>query len=79
MFVKKDALATSVCGDDVLISFDSLDNISLNVPLFLSILPFLADDLDGRGLSVVHYGHVWRAVDRATRVWTRKGIRETTR
>ena len=28
--------------------------------------------------SVVHYGHVERAVGRATRVWTRKGIRETT-
>ena len=29
--------------------------------------------------AVVHYGHVWRAVGRATRVRTRKGIRETTR
>ena len=33
----------------------------------------------GRGGCVVHYGHVGWTVGRATRVRTRKGIRETTR
>ena len=48
MLVWREARATRVAGEADVFSRATRDRMALNVPLFLSTMPFFHDDLDGR-------------------------------
>ena len=70
---------SKLVASSVSIQFKIIKCLSLSEAEKEERLRKLLDRASSLDPGVVHYGRVWRAVGRATRVRTRKGMRETTR